>query len=152
MLFRLPMEMVVEPGRRKRKGGESEKSLTEMTSDVHAREHRAKKDRWHMFFVFIFAVVVCAVLALLKSLNSVLLSNIRYQHSEASHIGSGCPLHSLKAWEKRLDVLRLKKGVGCSEKYDSSWDKPAVESHHWSERMEYAKYLFQLSTWFNAIM
>ena len=52
MLFRLPMEMVVEPGRRKRKGGESEKSLTEMTSDVHAREHRAKKDRWHMFFGF----------------------------------------------------------------------------------------------------
>ena len=65
------------------------------------------------FLVFVFAVVVCAVLALLKSLNSVLLSNIRFQHSEASHIGSGCPLHSLKAWEKRLDVLRLKKGVGC---------------------------------------
>ena len=60
MLFGLPMEMVVEPGRRKRKGGGSEKSLTEMTSDVHAREHRAKKDRWHMFLVFIFAVVVCA--------------------------------------------------------------------------------------------
>ena len=52
MLVGLPMEMVVEPGRRKRKGGESEKSLTEMTRGVHAREHRAKKDRWHMFFGF----------------------------------------------------------------------------------------------------
>ena len=56
MLFGLPMEMVVEPGRRKRKGGESEKSLTEMTSGVHAREHRAKKDRWHMFLVFIYSL------------------------------------------------------------------------------------------------
>ena len=72
----------------------------------------------HVFW-FLYSLQWC-VLALFKSLNSVLLSNIRYQHSEASHIGSGCPLHSLKAWEKRLDVLRLKKGVGCSEKYASS--------------------------------
>ena len=74
----------MEPGRRKRKGGESEKSLTEMTSGVHAREHRAKKDRWHMFFGF---YIRCggSVPALLKSLNCVLLSINSYQHSRASH-------------------------------------------------------------------
>ena len=71
----------MEPGRRKRKGGEGEKSLTEMTSGVHAREHRAKKDR--CFLVFIFAVVVCAGLVE-KSELFVLLSNNSYQHSRAS--------------------------------------------------------------------